>query len=750
MSYTWLDPNIVDPVGYGSGGLNLQSITPYDDTDRAVGSGNLISSGGLTGYEIHNNFLNLGEVALNTFNRVVTLELGQQSVVGSDVYKGTVLYTGRKNSYGTFFAGGQAVLIGAVDTTGGAFYGGGGTLTQDLEFKIGVNTDSLYTVTIPNAGGGLITGQATLLTKLNAALLNDSVNTAQLINGFSRGLVTWYGFTSLGAYANVSIANGDTFTILFDDDTVRYSYTYTYASPDGVTALPITSKTMFINFLNSVISQATSDADPGLDVPAITKFIPATPFEAIGAGDRIKFTLQSKVVDTDGTSKGSLTVNITGAIATKAKFTTTDITGSPTLLASAFNFSPVITITKQATTEFLIITGENNESSTIVISNSAIFDTIAVFYILQCVASGTYEQLDHTKAPAISADADTAFGTQLLYGGPFIVPKLTVTDDWEDVSIKIHPSASTATEKQGALYISLNPYDVTDETATMVYGGVFSPGNLAIPLYATTGGNPPTPSPEYSKTIYNTNDHKLYIYDTVDNVWRSADLFGSQCAFYDDFLGFKLNKLIAGENTSAPWGVVETDTPEITLVANTANGIVQITLDADDNTEDGVLYWGDQLSLGATQGLIFEARVALHVLPMAGGGVEPVRAIFGLASANNATKDSVTVNAWFRIESSANTVLLYESDDTATDDDDNSAGVTIVIDTYHIYRIDLTDKTAVKFYVDNALVGTTSMSALSTAHLVQPFFSMSKTKAAANTGVGTMYIDSVKVWTNKA
>lgn len=242
---------------------------------------------------------------------------------------------------------------------------------------------------------------------------------------------------------------------------------------------------------------------------------------------------------------------------------------------------------------------------------------------------------------------------------------------------------------------------------------------------------------------------KLSFYDGYETIKPL-----SPCVFEDDFLGTKFQKSIAGENTTAPWATVETDINLApALVASEPNGVIQLTLDSDDITQQAAVYFGDQLCFSMKYGLIWEARLTLHVLPAAGGG-EDSRAIFGLASATNATMDSIATNAWFRVEAAANTALLWETDDGNTDDDDNAAGVTLVADTYHIYRIDCRDLVnGVKFYVDNVLVGASAdfLTNLTDSEAkVQPYFCMTKTKAAANTAVGTMYVDYCKVWMNRS
>ncbi len=223
--------------------------------------------------------------------------------------------------------------------------------------------------------------------------------------------------------------------------------------------------------------------------------------------------------------------------------------------------------------------------------------------------------------------------------------------------------------------------------------------------------------------------------------------------FEDDFIGTFLAKYNANENTTSRWRTVETSlNTGIAVTSDIVNGEVAIILDSDDNAEVGVLHWGDQESLSIERGLIFEARVAFSTLPTT--GTETVQAVWGLAGAHNTTPDAIDCNAWFRLESAAPTALLWEVDDNITNDDDNPALVTLTAGTMadqgKIYRIDCTDISAVKFYVDGALVGVGSMSGLTGAvGNVQPYFCVSKAKSSQNTGIGTMLIDYVKCYQNR-
>ena len=222
--------------------------------------------------------------------------------------------------------------------------------------------------------------------------------------------------------------------------------------------------------------------------------------------------------------------------------------------------------------------------------------------------------------------------------------------------------------------------------------------------------------------------------------------------FYDDFLGADVLFPATGTaECGAKWGqvIVGAAPPVVAKVADGINGIASLALTNAAQEQIAVLSWGDQEFLSLNQGLIFEARVAISVLPtQAVGGTTEI--VFGLAGAHNADLDTVDCNAWFRIQHTANTALLWETDDNVTNDDDNATGIVLVASVYHIYRIDASNIAAVKFYVDGVLVGTGNMDGLVTPiWCVQPYFNVSKTNAG-NTGVGTMLVDYVKVFQDRS
>jgi hypothetical protein len=229
----------------------------------------------------------------------------------------------------------------------------------------------------------------------------------------------------------------------------------------------------------------------------------------------------------------------------------------------------------------------------------------------------------------------------------------------------------------------------------------------------------------------------------VDKTTLEYVPLGAPVHFYDDFLGADgLAAMVVGgaEESGVKWAVIDVGDATQAFVADGANGAVLLNIAATSEAEDAVLCWNDQLGLDVTNGGVFQFRAQLDVLPTTG-----VAVVAGLAGPHNLDKDTVANHAWFRWQ--ANATGLVETDDTTNDNDDKATGLTTVVDTYNMYRIDFTDLSSVKFYVDDVQVatGTTfDMSNLTAAEkIMQPYFSLDK---ASGTGVGALKIDCVRFW----
>ena len=161
---------------------------------------------------------------------------------------------------------------------------------------------------------------------------------------------------------------------------------------------------------------------------------------------------------------------------------------------------------------------------------------------------------------------------------------------------------------------------------------------------------------------------------------------------------------------------------------------------ATPEAEDATLSWNDQLGLSVLNGGVLEFRAMLDVLPTTG-----VTCVAGLAGPHDLVKDDIANHAWFRWN--ANATLVVETDDTTNNNDDTATGITTDVNVYSIYKIDFTDISDVRFYVDGVHVATDTtfdMSNLSAAESVmQPYFSLDK---ASGSGVGDLKVDYVKFW----
>lgn len=189
------------------------------------------------------------------------------------------------------------------------------------------------------------------------------------------------------------------------------------------------------------------------------------------------------------------------------------------------------------------------------------------------------------------------------------------------------------------------------------------------------------------------------------------------------------------------WTIADTSasgTPTY-LCATEDGGAAVLTIAATSEAENVCLYFNDVLpwDLAGLQYVKFVAKVS---------GVDAVTTLtMGVGSARNDTPDSVTVNAWFRMEGSASTSnVVVETDDNTTDNDDKATGYTLS-STYKTFMIDFSRGLAdVRFYIEGEPVatGTTfNMSAVTSGQNVQPIIQIQK---ASGTGTPAVTIAAIE------
>ncbi|MER8941350.1 hypothetical protein NKH82_17845 [Mesorhizobium sp. M0915] len=219
-----------------------------------------------------------------------------------------------------------------------------------------------------------------------------------------------------------------------------------------------------------------------------------------------------------------------------------------------------------------------------------------------------------------------------------------------------------------------------------------------------------------------------------DNVSHERLLPVAPVVFYDDFLGNALDTF--------KWGARDTAGGAEAVVADAPNGVMGLALDATSEIQLAGIDWADQRTLALNQGLIFEARFRLSVLPTGA-----VIVVVGLEGDHNAAVDTVAESIWFRAD--GNGVITVENDDTANETTKVATGVTLTTADWIVARIDCTDIADVKFYINGERVAATTTFNMSTVPTLalQPVARVSK---GAATTVGTLQVDYVRTWQNRA
>jgi hypothetical protein len=186
------------------------------------------------------------------------------------------------------------------------------------------------------------------------------------------------------------------------------------------------------------------------------------------------------------------------------------------------------------------------------------------------------------------------------------------------------------------------------------------------------------------------------------------------------------------------WTAVLTGTTPTALCITEDGGAAKLTLTSTSEAQLAVLYHNDVLAFDVRK-LKYIEFVALVA------GVDSVTTIvFGLASAHNATLDSIATNAWFRIQGAASTsAVVVETDDATTDNDDKATGQTLA-GVYKTFKIDFEKGLSdVRFFIEGERVAqdtTFDMSALGAGLNVQPYVAVAK---ASGTGVPSITLAKI-------
>jgi hypothetical protein len=215
----------------------------------------------------------------------------------------------------------------------------------------------------------------------------------------------------------------------------------------------------------------------------------------------------------------------------------------------------------------------------------------------------------------------------------------------------------------------------------------------------------------------------------------------------EDFVGPGHSAIPASGSPAAgyPWvskTVHTSGSPTVAVVANQAGGVVACAIDSTSEKQDAAIYANDMLNWDMTKYLLYQSRIAMSVLPSAAA----VEAVLGLQSAWIDGPDNVSF--YCRFQMLANGLVNMQCKDGVTTRS-ASSGITLVAGAFHIFRIDATDPTNIRFFIDGvekSTAGQFTFAATGASAILQPYCSVYK---ASGTGVGTMQIDMIQIGTDR-
>jgi hypothetical protein len=218
--------------------------------------------------------------------------------------------------------------------------------------------------------------------------------------------------------------------------------------------------------------------------------------------------------------------------------------------------------------------------------------------------------------------------------------------------------------------------------------------------------------------------------------------------FFDDFIGTGASIPVSAD-PATPWLITDTSsagTPTFTRgndlgTSGGACGEAAVTMDSQSEVQNVCLSFGDKLQFDIAAGLKFECRIKTNGATMTSGS----SLAFGLTGDRNDAIDSVAYHALFRvIGADSTTLVVCESDDGVTDNDDKATAQTL-INAYKTFKIDMQDLTNIKFYMTDAnsklvrVCGSTTFDFSGFSGSLYPIYQLQKASDANADGVTIDY-----------
>ena len=215
---------------------------------------------------------------------------------------------------------------------------------------------------------------------------------------------------------------------------------------------------------------------------------------------------------------------------------------------------------------------------------------------------------------------------------------------------------------------------------------------------------------------------------------------GASTEFIDDFNGGAF---------AAPWLELDLNSATCTVPAS---GYWNASIGAVNENAAAGIYFNDIKPYDVGKGFIFETRMAVHTAPTLTTEIQfgVMNDSYGAGSQRFLLADEVAKYAFMGFYTTLGSGLTaaVRTDDGTKASGVISSGTSVVLDAYHIFRIELLSLASVKFYIDGARVASTTTFAMDTAAtlLVQPWLMIYKHDDATTSAAGEMYVDYVKMW----
>jgi len=204
-----------------------------------------------------------------------------------------------------------------------------------------------------------------------------------------------------------------------------------------------------------------------------------------------------------------------------------------------------------------------------------------------------------------------------------------------------------------------------------------------------------------------------------------------------------------GGTKPTPWtSDAETGNCSADYMANEPFGALALATSADDEAQAVQVTWGDNLMIDLDQDPILEVRARIDGV----ADLESVeKVVIGVIPAHanaedNAGLDNVDYSAWFLVKGDNDTKIYVETDDAATDTDDQDSTITLTDDTWTVFRIDFSTLSAVSMTVDGVEQGGAALDFSGAAgQNVQPIVLIQRTDNTQTEAIVGVEVDYVKV-----